>query len=116
MCIRDRDGSIILPPGVLESMCLNPGNLVSLEFAPTSLAKEANGYGPWFQVETGNCEDVYKRQLQGCGGEAQEWIDGINELLTQEGILLERTEFKHVKSFCHEGLDVYKRQVVVKKV
>ena len=50
------DGSIILPPGVLESMCLNPGNLVSLEFAPTSLAKEANGYGPWFQVETGNCE------------------------------------------------------------
>ena len=21
--------------------------------------------------------------LQGCGGEAQEWIDGINELLTQ---------------------------------
>ena len=48
--------SIILPPGVLESMCLNPGNLVSLEFAPTSLAKEANGYGPWFQVETGNCE------------------------------------------------------------
>ena len=30
------DGSIILPPGVLESMCLPPGNLVTLEFAPTS--------------------------------------------------------------------------------
>ena len=42
--------------------------------------------------------------LQGCGGDAQEWIDGINELLTQEVILLEGTEFKHVKSFCHEGL------------
>ena len=27
--------------------------------------------------------------LQGCGGDAQEWVDGINELLTQEGILLE---------------------------
>ena len=25
-------------------------------------------------------------------------------MFTQEGILLERTEFKHVKSFCHEGL------------
>ena len=37
--------------------------------------------------------------LQGCGGDVQEWIDGINELLTQEGILLEGTEFKHVKSF-----------------
>ena len=36
--------------------------------------------------------------------DAQEWVDGINELLTQEGILLEGTEFKHVKSFCHEGL------------
>ena len=50
------DGSIILPPGVLESMCLNPGNLVTLEFAPTSPVKEANGYGPRFQVETGICE------------------------------------------------------------
>lgn len=50
------DGSIILPPGVLESMCLNPGNLVTLEFAPTSPVKEANGYGPRFQVETGGCE------------------------------------------------------------
>ena len=50
------DGSIILPPGVLESMCLNPGNLVALEFAPTSPVKEANGYGPRFQVETGICE------------------------------------------------------------
>ena len=42
--------------------------------------------------------------LQGCGGDVQEWIDGINELLTQEGILLEGTEFKNVKSFCHKGL------------
>ena len=50
------DGSIILPPGVLESMCLKPGNLVALEFAPTSSVKEANGYGPRLQVETGICE------------------------------------------------------------
>lgn len=50
------DGSIILPPGVLESMCLSPGNLVALEFAPTSPVKEANGYGPRFQVEKGICE------------------------------------------------------------
>ena len=45
------DGSIILPPGVLESMCLNPGNLVTLEFAPTSPVKEANGYLSLFQSE-----------------------------------------------------------------
>ena len=49
------DGSIILPPGVLESMWLKPGNLVALEFAPTSSVKEANGYGPRLQGETGIC-------------------------------------------------------------
>ena len=42
--------------------------------------------------------------LQSCGVDAQEWVDGINELLTQEGILLEGTEFKNVKSFRNEGL------------
>ena len=26
--------------------------------------------------------------LQGCGGDPQEWLDGVNELLTLEGILL----------------------------
>jgi len=26
--------------------------------------------------------------LQGCGGDPQEWLDGINDLLTKEGILL----------------------------
>lgn len=25
--------------------------------------------------------------LQGCGGDLQEWVDGINEILTEEGIL-----------------------------
>ena len=25
--------------------------------------------------------------IQGCGGDLQEWVDGINDLLTQEGIL-----------------------------
>ena len=29
--------------------------------------------------------------LQGCGGDLQEWVDGINDLLTQEGILLNGT-------------------------
>lgn len=37
-------------------MCLSPGNLVTLEFAPNRPVKEANGYGPQSQVETGSCE------------------------------------------------------------
>lgn len=50
------DGSIILPPGVLESMCLSPGNLVELEYVPGYPVQEANGYGPQFQVKAGTCE------------------------------------------------------------
>ncbi len=42
--------------------------------------------------------------LQGCGGDIQEWVDGINGLLAQEDILLEGTKFKNVRSFCHDGL------------
>ena len=36
--------------------------------------------------------------LQGCGGDIQEWVIGINELLTQEDILLEGTKFENVNA------------------
>lgn len=44
--------------------------------------------------------------LQGCGGLAQEWVDGINGLLTDEGILLDGSVFKaeNVSVFQHDGL------------
>lgn len=42
--------------------------------------------------------------LQGCGGDPQEWIDGINGLLTDEGILLEGTKFQNVSRFQHDGV------------
>ncbi len=32
--------------------------------------------------------------FQGCGGDAQEWVDGINGLLTEAGILLDGSTFK----------------------
>lgn len=32
--------------------------------------------------------------LQGCGGSLEEWADGMNNLLTQEGILLEGSTFQ----------------------
>ena len=37
--------------------------------------------------------------LQGCGGDLQEWVDGINGLLTEEGILLNGSRFKHITVF-----------------
>lgn len=42
--------------------------------------------------------------LQGCGGELQEWVDGINGLLTEEGILLNGSRFETASVFKNEGL------------
>lgn len=42
--------------------------------------------------------------LQGCGGDPKEWVDGINRMFTEEGILLEGTEFTEVSVFEHDGL------------
>lgn len=44
--------------------------------------------------------------LQGCGGPLQEWVDGINDLLTEEGILMNSSVFEAeaVSSFQHGGL------------
>lgn len=42
--------------------------------------------------------------LPGCGGEPKEWVDGINQMLTEAGILLDGTEFKAVSVFEHGGM------------
>lgn len=42
--------------------------------------------------------------LQGCGGDLTEWLDGINEILTKESILLEETKFERAYAFKHDGL------------
>lgn len=42
--------------------------------------------------------------FQGCGGPASDWLNGINETLTEEGILLEGTKFTEIMSFQHDGL------------
>lgn len=44
--------------------------------------------------------------LQGCGGDLQEWVAGINELFTQAGILRAGSAWKAeaVRTFQHDGL------------
>ena len=44
--------------------------------------------------------------LQGCGGDPQEWVDGINGMLTEAGILLDGSTFRaeNVSVFQHDGL------------
>ena len=42
--------------------------------------------------------------LQGCGGEPKEWVEGINKLLTEKGILLEGSRFEEGYVFQNEHL------------
>ena len=42
--------------------------------------------------------------LQGCGGDLQEWIDGLNESLKEEGILIGNSKLREVMVFEHDGL------------
>lgn len=42
--------------------------------------------------------------LQGCGGSLQEWVDGINQMLTEAEILKDGTKFKDADTFEHDGL------------
>ena len=37
--------------------------------------------------------------LQGCGGDLKEWVDGINDMLTEAGILKEGSRFGDVSTF-----------------
>lgn len=49
-------------------------------------------------------EDQEGLIIQGCGGDLQEWVDGINEILTQEGIFKKGTGFQEAYFFHHGGL------------
>lgn len=41
--------------------------------------------------------------LQGCGGDPQEWLDGINEMLTESGILSGGSKFETISVFENNG-------------
>ena len=42
--------------------------------------------------------------LQGCGGDPQEWLDGINQILTEESILKKGAGFEEAYTFQHDGV------------
>ena len=44
-------------------------------------------------------EDKEGLILQGCGGDLQELVSGLNDLLTKAGILLNGTKFENVSAF-----------------
>ncbi len=42
--------------------------------------------------------------LQGCGGDLQEWVDGINDMLTESGILQNESKFEKAYAFNNENI------------
>ena len=62
------------------------------------------------EIKTITAEDLRQMEdqegliLQGCGGDLQEWVDGINGLFTEAGILQESSRFESVSVFQHDGL------------
>ncbi len=59
-----------------------------------------------FQITTADLRRMDDQEgliLQGCGGPLQQWVDGINEMLTEEGCLLGGTTFQKVSTFEHDG-------------
>ena len=42
--------------------------------------------------------------IQGCGGDLDEWVKGINDILTEEGILLDGTRMEDCKRFTDGNL------------
>ncbi len=42
--------------------------------------------------------------LQGCGGDLQEWVDGINDMLTESEILRNGSRFEKAYTFNNEDL------------
>lgn len=48
-------------------------------------------------------EDQEGLVLQGCGGPLQDWLDGINSMLTRVGILKYGTQFENISTFQKDG-------------
>lgn len=48
-----------------------------------------------------DCEGLV---LQGCDGDLKEWQQGINDIFTDEGLLLDHTTFENIYVFEHSGV------------
>lgn len=49
-------------------------------------------------------QDIEGLVLQGCGGQLHDWVNGINDMLTESGILQNGSKFKKAFSFKNGNL------------
>lgn len=58
-------------------------------------------------IERNDLKDMLHKEgliLQGCGGPIEDWVDGINKILTESKILLDGDKFEDVKVFNDENI------------
>ena len=58
------------------------------------------------RIQAGDLRKMSDREgliLQGCGGDPQEWLEGINEMLTDAGILRNGSRFEQASLFECDG-------------
>ena len=66
-----------------------------------------HGFMPIENITTEDLRKMSDKEgliLQGCGGDLQEWIDGVNEMLTKSGILMNGTKFEKAYAFQNGNL------------
>ena len=59
------------------------------------------------RIQAGDLRKMSDREgliLQGCGGDLKEWVDGINDMLTESGILQNESRFEKAYTFKNENL------------
>ena len=97
-----------------RELCANEQPVQSAENAVSvvqdeNLIERSNSMSDVKQITTDDLRHMKDKEgliLQGCGGPPQEWVDGINDLLTEAGILLNCSVFETeaVSSFQHDGV------------
>ena len=58
------------------------------------------------RIQAGDLRGMSDREgliLQGCGGDPQEWLEGINEMLADAGILRNGSRFERASLFEYGG-------------
>lgn len=59
------------------------------------------------QVTTEELRTMWNREalvLQGCGGDLEEWVNGINDMLVEQGVLKQNSRFRNVLTFQNNGV------------
>jgi len=94
----------------LLAKCRSTDSLVTTNLACSIMAaptEEPRKQVPGIQhISLGELRGMTKQEgliLQGCGGDPQEWLDGINDMFTEEGILRGGGQFRTASVFEHDG-------------